>query len=76
MYIIFIDFSCIERGVEQWLERGALPMSLPAMRFLIPLGAGFSENIMFLPLSILGHYFDVVSLCKALYPHILHFTQV
>ena len=29
----------------QWLERGALPMSLPVVRFRIPLGARFSENI-------------------------------
>ena len=28
------------------------------------------------PLSILGHYFDVVSLGKALHPHMLHLTQV
>ena len=28
------------------------------------------------PLSILGHYFDVVSLGKTLYPHMLHLTQV
>ena len=33
----------IEKDMVQWLERGALPMSLPAARFLIPLGAGFSE---------------------------------
>ena len=30
-----------ERDMEQWLERGALPMSLPAMPFRILLGAGF-----------------------------------
>ena len=34
----------LERDVAQWLERGALPMSLPAVRFQIPLGAGFSEE--------------------------------
>ena len=28
-----------ERDMAQWLERGALPMSLPAARFRIPLGA-------------------------------------
>ena len=28
------------------------------------------------PLSILGHYFDVVFLGKTLYPHMLHLTQV
>ena len=35
--------------MAQWLERGALPLSLPGMWFRITLGAGFSENIMFLP---------------------------
>ena len=28
--------------MAQWLERGILPMSLPAMRFRLPLGAGCS----------------------------------
>ena len=55
-----------ERDVAQWLERGALPMSLPAVRFRIPLGAGFSEKYHVSPFSILGHYFDVVSLGKTL----------
>ena len=58
--------------MAQWLERGALPMSLPAVRFRIPLGAGYHVS----PLSILGHYFDVVSLDKTLHPHMLHLTQV
>ena len=31
------------------VECGALPMSLPAMFFRIPLGAGFAGDIMFLP---------------------------
>ena len=62
--------------VAQWLERGALPMSLSAVRFRIPLGAGFSEKYHVSPLSILGHYFDVASLGKTLYPHMLHLTQV
>ena len=65
-----------ERDVAQWLERGALPMSLPAVRFRIPLGAGFSEKYHVSPFSILGHYFDVVSLGKTLRPHMLHLTQV
>ena len=30
--------------MAQWLERGALPMSLPVMRFQTPLGAEFSEK--------------------------------
>ena len=66
----------IERDVVQWLERGALPMSLPVVRFRIPLGAGFSEKYHVSPLLILGHYFDVLSMGKALYPHMLHLTQV
>ena len=37
--------------MAQWLERGALPMSLPAVRFRIPLGAGFSEKC-FSPLNL------------------------
>ena len=51
-------------------------MSLPAVRFRIPLGAGFSEKYHVSPLSILVYYFDVVSLGKTLYPHMLHLTQV
>ena len=43
-------------------------MSLPAVRFRIPLNAGFSEKYYVSPLSILGHYFDVASLGKTLYP--------
>ena len=50
-------------------------MSLPAVRFRIPLGAGFSEKYHVSPLSILGHV-DVVSLGKALHPQMLHLTQV
>ena len=66
----------VERDVAQWLERGALPMSLPAVRFRIPLDAGFSEKYHVSPLSILGHYFDVASFGKTLYPYMLHLTQV
>ena len=62
--------------MAQLLERGALPMSLPAVRFQIPLRAGFSEKYHVSPLSILGHCFDVVSLGKALNAQILHLTQV
>ena len=61
--------------LAQWFERGALPMSLPAMRFRTSLGAGFSEKY-FSPLSILGHCFDFVPFGKALYPQMLHLTQV
>ena len=73
---ITLYYAIRERDVAQWLERGALPMSLPAVRFRIPLGAGFSEKYHVSPLSILGHYFDVVYLGKTLYPHMLHLTQV
>ena len=62
--------------MAQWLEREALPMSLPAVRFRIRLGAGFSEKYHVSPLSILGHCFDVVSLGRALSPQMLHVTQV
>ena len=65
-----------ERDMAQWLERGALPMSLSAVRFWIPLGAGFSGKYHVSPLSILGHCFDVVLLGKALNPQMLHMTQV
>ena len=46
-------------------------MSLPAVRFGIPLGAGFSEKSHVSPLSILGHCFDVVSLGMTLNPQML-----
>ena len=45
----------LERNMAQWLERGALPMSLPAVRFRIPLGVGFSEKYHVFPLQILEH---------------------
>ena len=61
---------------QLWLERGALSMSLPAVRFRIPLAAGFSEKYHVSPLSILGHCFDVVSLAKALDSQMLHLTLV
>ena len=73
--ILKVSFT-LERDVAQWLEREALPMSLPAVRFRIPLGAGFSEKNHVSPLSIMGHYFDVVSLGKALNYYMLHLTQV
>ena len=85
MTVLYLGFFVIpdqlfnpftERDMAQWLERGALPMSLPAVRFLIPLGAGFSEKYHVSPLSILGHCEDVVSLGKALRLRMLHLTQV
>ena len=54
--------------MAQWLERGTLPMSLPAVRFRIRLGAGFSEKYHVSPLSILAHCKDGVSLGKTLHP--------
>ena len=51
-------------------------MSLTAVRFRIPLGAGFSDKYHVAPLSILGHCFDVESSGKALNPQMLHLTQV
>ena len=62
--------------MAQWLERGAMPMSLPVVRFRIPLGAGFSEKYHVSLLSILGHCEDGVSLGKTLHPQMLHLTQV
>ena len=72
----FLLSVVLERDMAQWIERGALPMSLPAVRFRIPLSAGFSKKYHFSLLSILGHCFDVVSLDKALNPRMLHLTQV
>ena len=57
------------------LKRGALSMSLPVVRFRIPLGAGFTEKHVS-RLSILGQCFDVVSFSKALKPTMLHLTWV
>ena len=62
--------------MAQWLEREALPPSLPVVRFRIPLGAEFSDKYIVSPLLILGHCFDVVSLGKAPNSQMLHFTQV
>ena len=58
--------------MAKWLERGALPMSLPTGRLRIPLGARFPEKYHVSPISMLGHYFDVVSLVKALNSHMLY----
>ena len=57
--------------MAQRLERGALPMSLPAVRFRVPLGAGFSEKYRVSPLLSLGHCFAVVSFGKVLHPQML-----
>ena len=62
--------------MAQWLERGALSMSLSAVQFRIPLGSGFSEKHRVSLLSILVHCFDVVSLATALNPQMHHLTRV
>ena len=41
-----------------------------------PAWCRISEKYHVSPLSILGHYVNVVSLGKTLYPHMLHLTQV
>ena len=52
MNVAYYRTSAItERDMAQWLECGALSMTLPAVRFLILLGAGFSEK-----------YWDIVSM--------------
>ena len=58
------------------LERDALPMSLPVVRFRAPLGAAFLEKYHVSSLSVLGHCFDVESFGMALHPRMLHLTQV
>ena len=35
----FIAPTTLERDMAQWLESGALSMSLPAVQFRVPLGA-------------------------------------
>ena len=53
--------------MAQWLEREALSKLLPAVLFRILACAGFSEKSHVSLLTIVGHYFDVVSLGKILY---------
>ena len=67
-----MDGHLLERDMAQWLEHGALSMSLPAERFRVPLGAEFSDKYHVSPLSMLGHCFDGVSLGKVLNPQMLH----
>ena len=43
----------LEKDMAQWLEDGALSISLPAVRFQIPLCAGFSEKYHISPILIL-----------------------
>ena len=71
--------SSTNERVEQWLERDALPIDVTACRGVSNSAwlQEFQRNIMIVsPLSILGHYFDVESLGKALYPHMLQLIQV
>ena len=70
--IIYIGGMCthISNAMARALALPAVPFRIP------PLGAGFSEKIHVSPLSILGHYFDVVSLGKALHSQMLHLAQV
>ena len=62
MYTHHITYPYRE-GCGVMARARSFPMSLPAVRHVSPL-------------SILGHYFDVVSLSKALHPQMLHLTQV
>ena len=63
--------------MAQWVECGALPMSLLApVRLRNPLGAGLSEKYNVPLFLILGHCFDVVCLGKALHPSMRHLTQM
>ena len=55
-----IEVMLTERDMAQWLEPGALSMSLPAMRFRIPLREGFSEKYHVTPLSMLRQYFSML----------------
>ena len=49
----------LERDMAQWLECGALSMSLPEVRFRTRLVQDFGRNIMFLP----SLYWDISMLC-------------
>ena len=71
-----IEVMLAERDMAQWLEHGALSMSLTAVRFRIPLGGGFLGKYHVSPLSMFGHCFDVLALGKAPNPQMLHLTQV
>ena len=64
--VVILFYSCksmqIEREMAQWLERGALPMSLPPCGFESRLVQDFQRNIMFLPSQYWDIGFNVVSL--------------
>ena len=59
----------------QWLVRGALPMSFPAVWLRTPLGAGLLEKYHASLLLILRNVFDVVFLDKELHLQMLHLTR-
>ena len=62
-----LAYASLERDMAQWLERGAVPMTLPAVQFQIPLVQDFQRNIMFLP----SQSWDIV---KMVCPWARHFT--
>ena len=74
IFISLINNENYDRDMAQWLERGALSMSLPALRFCA-FCAEFSEKYHVSPLSILGSCFHNVSLGKALNPQMFHVTM-
>ena len=61
--------------MAHWLELGAPPMSLPAVRFRTRLVQEFRRNIIFFALNLL-HCFVFGSLGKTLQPQMLHLIQV
>ena len=64
------------RDVAQWIKRGALPLSLPTVRFQTPLGTGFSDKYHVTAFPMLGYRLDVVFMDKTRYHHMLHLTPV
>ena len=74
--MVILSSRIPREGRGTCLELRALSMSLPAVRFRISLGTGFSEKYHVSSLSILGHCFDAVSLGKALNPQMFHLTHL
>ena len=56
---------CLREGRGAMVRAWRFALSLPAVRFQTPLGPAFSEKKI-PPLSMLGHFYDAVSLGKAL----------
>ena len=75
---LYIFYWCcsIREGRGAVVRAWRFAMSLIAVRFQTPLGAGFSEKYHVFPFSMLKHCSDVVSLSKALYPHVCFFTNI